>query len=107
MAKSNTKKVEIEVPEVFSAHLAAFLHNNPHVKKVWVNEAGEYHLSAKEGFDEYDVDDNLKPLEEYPVAPSPDAGTIEQLKKELEEAKAEIALLKEALAKAPEPNTQQ
>jgi hypothetical protein len=102
MAKGNTKKVEVEVPETFSAHLAAFLHNNPHVTKVWVSEAGEYSLTAREGFEEYAVDENLKPLEEYPaIAPvGADAPQIEALQKEIEDLKAEIALLKEELEKS-------
>lgn len=100
MAKStNTKKVEIEVPEVFSAHLAAFLHNNPHVTKVWVSETGAYSLSAREGFDEYAVDENLKALEEYTPGKS-DGPQIEVLQKEIEDLKAENALLKEELEKA-------
>lgn len=116
MAKGNTKKVEVEVPEVFSAHLAAFLHNNPHVTAVWVNEKGEYSLKAKAGYDKYAVDDHLKSLEEYQapaVAGLADTGQIEQLQKEIEDLKAENAYLKDELAKASantgsgEPKTQQ
>jgi hypothetical protein len=54
---SNTKKVEVEVPEKFTRHLVAFLAGHPHVQKVWVNEQGEYHLHAVEGFEEFDVAD--------------------------------------------------
>lgn len=71
MGRGNTKKVEIEVPERFTAHLAAFLRSYPHVKKVWVNEKGEYHLSAKEGFEEYDVEDILSKVPE----PTPELAT--------------------------------
>lgn len=70
MGKGDTKKIEIEVPERFTPHLAAFLRSYPHVKKVWVNEKGEYHLSAKEGFDEYDVEDILNKVPEPALTPA-------------------------------------
>lgn len=79
MAKGNTKKIEVEVPEVFSAHLVAFLRNNPHVKKVWINENGDYYLCAKPGYDEYPVNqETLPPLAapapDINLEPAPDAG---------------------------------
>lgn len=115
MAKGNTKKIEIEVPEIFSAHLAAFLHNNPHVNRIWVAENGEYSLTERPDFEEYDVEGNLKPLEEYPTPvvasnPGQDHAQIETLQKEIEDLKAENALLKEDIEKykvAFEGNTQQ
>ena len=80
MAKGNTKKVEIEVPEKFTRHLVAFLYHHPHVKKVWVNEAGEYHLWAVEGFEEFDADDifgRTKDVEAFIAEPAP-AGNGEE-----------------------------
>lgn len=64
MAKANKtapKKAETaaEASAAFSAHLVAFLQNHTHVRKIWISPKGEYHLSPKEGFVEYDADDIL------------------------------------------------
>lgn len=55
MAKGKTKKVEVEVPEIFSDDLVALLHAWPHVKTVYLNEKGEHRLAPYPGFVAYDV----------------------------------------------------
>lgn len=71
MAKAAaTKKVEVEVPQTFTPHLAAFLRQYPAIKRVWVNAEGDYYLVPKAGYMLYSVEDILSKVPQEVASPA-------------------------------------
>lgn len=58
------KKVEILVDDKYSPELIQSLKDNPHVKVVYLNEAGAWHVNPAQGFEPVSVEDIFKATED-------------------------------------------